>query len=82
MTAPARTAGPLLTLEEAAAYVRLAPRTLRNKLYSGCGPKSYHVGAGRQFRVADLDTWIDRHAVPSGRRAALDTNRGHPHPCG
>lgn len=69
MTAPAP-AGRLLTLEEAADYVRLAPKTLRNKLYSGCGPKSYHVGAGRQFRTADLDAWINKHAVKPGRRAA------------
>ena len=68
MTAPAST-GPLLTLDEAAAYVKLKPKTLQNKLYSGRGPRSYDVGAGRQFRVADLDRWIDQHAVPAGRRA-------------
>jgi predicted DNA-binding transcriptional regulator AlpA len=62
------TTGPLLTLDEAAAYVKLKPRTLQNKLYAGKGPKSYHLGAGRQFRVADLDAWINRHAVPAGRR--------------
>lgn len=67
MNAPTQS-GLLLTLEEAADYVRLAPKTLRNKLYSGKGPRSYHVGAGRQFRVADLDAWINRHAVPAGRR--------------
>jgi len=59
--------GRLLTLTEAAAYVQLAPKTLRNKLYAGKGPRSYHVGAGRQFRVTDLDKWIDKHAVPASR---------------
>jgi predicted DNA-binding transcriptional regulator AlpA len=67
MTATARTTGRLLSLAEAAAYVRLAPKTLRNKLSLGTGPRSYHVGAGRQFRVADLDAWIDKHAIPAGR---------------
>jgi excisionase family DNA binding protein len=66
MTAPAK-AGRLLTLDEAAAYVQLAPRTLQNKIYAGKGPHSYHVGAGRQFREADLDAWINKHRVPAGR---------------
>jgi len=66
MTESART-GRLLTLDEAADYVRLKPKTLRNKLYAGTGPRSYHVGAGRQFRVADLDAWINKHAVPAKR---------------
>jgi hypothetical protein len=64
--------GRLLTLDEAADYVRLAPKTLKNKLYSGVGPKSYHVGAGRQFRVTDLDAWIDKHAVRAGRYRARE----------
>lgn len=67
MTATARSTGPLLSLDQAAAYVRLAPRTLQNKIYAGTGPRSYHVGWGRSFRVADLDAWIDKHAVPAGR---------------
>ncbi len=71
MTAPGRTTGPLLTLAEAAAYVQLKPKTLQNKIYSGRGPRCYHVGAGRQFRVADLDAWIDKHAVIPGRRARV-----------
>jgi hypothetical protein len=66
MTAPAR-AGRLLSLDEAAAYVQLAPRTLQNKIYAGLGPDSYHVGAGRQFRVADLDAWINKHRIPAPR---------------
>jgi Helix-turn-helix domain len=68
MTEPA---GFMLTLHEAAAYIRRKPRTLQNLLYSRRGPKSYRVAGQRLFRVADLDAWINRHAVPAGRRAAL-----------
>lgn len=67
MTEPA---GPMLTLAEAAAYIRRRPRTLQNLLYSGRGPRSYRVAGQRLFRAADLDAWINKHAVKPGRRAA------------
>ncbi|MCK9494177.1 MAG: helix-turn-helix domain-containing protein [Dehalococcoidia bacterium] len=48
---------PLMTVEEAAAYLRLKPKTLRNRVSAGTIP-SVKAGHGRRFRRADLEAWL------------------------
>jgi excisionase family DNA binding protein len=52
----------MMTVEQAADYLSLAPKTLRNMLSAGRGPRSYRLGGRRRFRLADLDSWAERHA--------------------
>jgi excisionase family DNA binding protein len=49
----------LLTLEEAASYLRVASGTLYNWRHIGTGPKSIKVGSLVRYRQIDLDLWID-----------------------
>lgn len=49
----------LLTLEEAAAYLRVASGTLYNWRHIRTGPKSVKVGSRVRYRRTDLDSWID-----------------------
>jgi excisionase family DNA binding protein len=49
----------LLTLEEAAAYLRVANGTLYNWRHIGTGPKSIKVGSRVRYRQNDLDLWIN-----------------------
>jgi len=71
------TAGPVISLDEAAAYIKMTPQGLRNKLSRGRdAPRSYKMGGRRRFRTADLDAWINTHASdapPSRRRRAVMT---------
>ncbi|MEV8166180.1 helix-turn-helix domain-containing protein [Rothia kristinae] len=53
-------AGTRLTLTEAAAYLGLAPKTLRNWRSAGVGPPGFTVGARVWFHAGDLDEWIDQ----------------------
>lgn len=49
----------LLTTEEAAAKLRVAPSTLRYWRHTGTGPKSFKIGGKRVFyRAEDLDAWL------------------------
>ncbi|MEW6659174.1 MAG: helix-turn-helix domain-containing protein [Thermodesulfobacteriota bacterium] len=53
----------LLTIEEAATYIGLSPRTIRNGIGAGAAKpfpvKSVKVGGRRLFRREDLDSYID-----------------------
>jgi len=55
------TASPLLTVPEAAEYLRVSTKTLARLRCEGGGPK--FVGGGRGSRVTyrrtDLDAWIN-----------------------
>jgi predicted DNA-binding transcriptional regulator AlpA len=49
----------LMTTNEAAERLRLAPKTLRNWRNLGEGPKSIVLPNGSvRYRVADVDAWI------------------------
>ena len=78
MSPQSATAGPLISLEDAAAYILMEPQSLRNKLSSGRdAPRSYRLGNRRRFRTADLDTWISEHASdqpPRRRRRPVTTS--------
>jgi excisionase family DNA binding protein len=52
----------LLTMLEAAAYLRVTRRTLARWLTEGIGPPSIKLPSGaRRYRKADLDRWIAEH---------------------
>lgn len=63
MTAPALTspAPPVryLTNDEAAAFLRLSPRTLEKMRVIGGGPRFRKFGRRVMYAVADLEAWAD-----------------------
>ena len=55
---------PLLTTIEAAAYLRLAPHTLKRYRYLGVGPRYLRAGrAAIRYRRSALDAWLNREQV-------------------
>lgn len=53
---------PLISFEDAAAYLHVPEATLRYWLYKDIGPRSYKIGKYRRFRRADLDAFIESRA--------------------
>ncbi|HCL3791616.1 TPA: helix-turn-helix domain-containing protein [Pseudomonas aeruginosa] len=51
-----------LTNDEAAAYLRLSPRTLEKQRVIGGGPRFRKFGRRVMYAVADLDAWADQHS--------------------
>lgn len=51
----------LLTVDEAAEYLRLTPGAIYTMRYRGEAPASLAIKVGRRlvFRPADLDRWMD-----------------------
>lgn len=62
--AAATTAHPprYLTNDEAAAHLRLSPRTLEKLRVIGGGPKFRKFGRRVMYAAADLDAWADAHS--------------------
>lgn len=48
-----------LTNDEAAAYLRLSPRTLEKQRVIGGGPRFRKFGRRVMYAVTDLDAWAD-----------------------
>jgi hypothetical protein len=48
-----------LTNDEAAAYLRLSPRTLEKQRVIGGGPRFRKFGRRVMYAIADLDAWAD-----------------------
>jgi hypothetical protein len=61
---PAVVAPPLryMTNDEAAAYLRLSPRTLEKQRVLGGGPRFRKFGRRVMYAVADLDAWADQRS--------------------
>jgi hypothetical protein len=59
----------LLTTLEAAAYLRLSPRTLEDMRVTGTGPRYYKLGPGKRSKVVyrkdDLEVWFTRFGFNS-----------------
>jgi excisionase family DNA binding protein len=53
-------ASPFLTTDEAAAYLRIEPRTLANMRHRGTGPHFHKHGGRILYRTHDLDIWSNR----------------------
>jgi hypothetical protein len=51
-----------LTNDEAAAYLRLSPRTLEKQRVIGGGPRFRKFGRRVMYAIADLDAWADLHS--------------------
>ena len=49
----------LLTVTEAADYLRLARGTLYNWRHLGRGPRCVSAGRSVRYRRSDLDAWLD-----------------------
>ena len=63
---------PLLTLEDAAAYLRLSPHTLKAKAGRGLVPTT-RLGGKRFFTQSQLDEFIAASAVPAKAPADAPT---------
>jgi hypothetical protein len=66
---PAEQALRLMTLLEAAAFLRISHRTLERHRVTGTGPRYLKAGPGKQarvlYRAADLETWISKFSYAS-----------------
>lgn len=51
----------LLTIAEAAGYLNISTKTLRNWVYRGQVPY-VKIGGAVRFRFSDLETWIEAAA--------------------
>jgi len=51
-----------LTNDEAAAFLRLSPRTLEKQQVIGGGPRFRKFGRRVLYAIADLETWADARA--------------------
>ena len=60
-TPAAATEPEFLTTDEAAALLRLSPRTLEKHRVLGGGPRFRKFGARVVYAMADLRTWADGH---------------------
>ena len=54
---------PLLTTEQAAAFLNVPVKTLYWLNYTGTGPKRYRVGRGYRYRESELQEWLERQAI-------------------
>jgi hypothetical protein len=52
---------PLLTVQEAAEYLRLTPRALYNQRYRGDDPGALGIRVGKKilYRTSDIDRFLD-----------------------
>jgi excisionase family DNA binding protein len=53
----------MLTVLDAAAYLRLSRRTLERLRVSGLGPKFVKCGRSVRYRQSDLEEWIAARVV-------------------
>lgn len=60
--APATTQARYLTTCEAAAFLRLSPRTMEKLRVLGGGPRFRKFGRRVLYAVADLEAWADEHS--------------------
>ena len=60
----------LLTTNEAAAYLKVSPRTLDNWRSLGAGPEFIKVGALVRYREADIEAYLVRQTQSSVGRSA------------
>jgi Helix-turn-helix domain len=68
-TRAAHVVSDLLTLAEAASYLRTPVATLRYWRHLGVGPDGFRIGRRVVYRRADLDRWVtEQHKGESARR--------------
>ena len=59
----------LLTIAEAAAYLRLPVETLRKWRAAGTGPRAAKVGKHLRYRRAEVDRWLAEREREAADRA-------------
>lgn len=59
----------LFTIAESAERLRMSKRTFRRRVLPECGPVQTMPGGVVLIRLADLDAWIEAHALPVGSAA-------------
>lgn len=59
---PVATPARYLTNSEAAAFLRLSPRTLEKLRVLGGGPRFRKFGRRVLYAIADLEAWADEHS--------------------
>jgi predicted DNA-binding transcriptional regulator AlpA len=66
-----------LTTNEAAELLKLAPVTLEQWRWRGCGPPFVRFGRAVRYRVTDVRAWADaqRCATSSGRPSTAAAQR-------
>lgn len=57
----------LLTIDEAAAYLRVPVETLRKWRSQGTGPRAARVGRHLRYRRAEVDRWLTERERERGR---------------
>jgi hypothetical protein len=60
---------PLYSTPEAAARLGVAEITLRKWRITGFGPRYIKAGSNVRYRGADLESWVNSHAVSSTSEA-------------
>lgn len=60
-----KTNDPLLTPDEAAAYLRLARATLAKMRCLGGGPRFVRLGRKIAYRGSDLESWLEKRLAAS-----------------
>ena len=55
----------IMTVIEAAGYIRLAKTTLNKMRVAGTGPRYLKMGKAVRYRRSDLDDWIGAKVVRS-----------------
>lgn len=51
----------LLSVEQTAERLHLAPVTLRARIHEGTAPRSARIGGKRLFLESDVNAWIMQH---------------------
>lgn len=76
--APSMPSARYLTNDEAAAFLRLSPRTLEKQRVIGGGPRFRKFGRRVMYAIADLEVWADARSFETtydldyaARRAGL-----------
>jgi excisionase family DNA binding protein len=60
----------LLSTDEVASLLDVAPATVRYWRHAGTGPRAYKVGRHVRYRLAEVESWLDAQAVPAAGGAA------------
>lgn len=62
---------PILTSEQAAAFLQIHPKTLQRMARQGRVP-AYRVGDLWRFRASELEAWLASTVIPSNRHSCRE----------
>lgn len=55
-----------LSVDELAAYLGVAPKTIYDWKYKGVGPRVTKVGRALRYRATDVEAWLDSQSTTAG----------------